>query len=62
MAKREKPREGEHVTFVIPIEGVQTTKTGVVQDLLDIQFTILAEGGGVWFRFYTDDDWQIVDG
>lgn len=61
MPKQRVPKEGDKIKFMRPVEGVETATYGYVQDLLSAQFTIIVEGQHVYFRFYTDDDWWVVE-
>lgn len=59
MSKR-KPTEGDMVEFTVQSEGKPVKKHGIVQDLLQEQFTIRVEPNSVYFVFYSDD-WTVVE-
>lgn len=61
-----RPNVGDTVSFVVPVEGKDIIMLGEVQDLLDTQFTIVVERpdgkDDLFFRFYADTDWAVING
>jgi len=58
--KKHAPPEGGFVRISVPTHGKDVPRVGKVIDLLDQQFTILIDGS-YYFRFYSDDDWEVTE-
>lgn len=60
--RRQPPKAGDRVEFLVENGDSPLRYSGIVQDVLSIQFTVVTDWGGVHYVFFSDPDWRLANG